>query len=187
MTPSSKENHSVMPPKLTILLPAALLALLALLAPPGLVSEVQAQADERASHPVEAESAPTAEAIVQRGRMGAMVTPIEILPFSSPTEERRFRALIAEMRCTVCQNESLVESTAPLARDKRMLVLRFLQEGHSDAEIRQFMVDRYGYFVLYRPPFTGHTALLWIGPILIMLGGILAAFVIIHKRRQVLQ
>ncbi len=168
----------------TILLSAALLALAALWAMPGLVPSALAQADERASHPVDAD---TAEAVVQRGRMGAMVTPIEILPFSSPLEERRFRALIAEMRCTVCQNESLVESTAPLARDKRMLVLRFLQEGHSDAEIRQFMVDRYGNFVLYRPPFTGQTLLLWVGPILLMLGGMLAAFIIINKRRQALQ
>ncbi|GEM_PF-2371494 len=176
-----------MSPKHITMLSAVLIAAAGMLALPGFVPQALAQADERASHPVDAENAAAAEAIVQRGRMGAMVTPIEILPFSSPTEERRFRALIAEMRCTVCQNESLVESTAPLARDKRMLVLRFLQEGHSDAEIRQFMVDRYGNFVLYRPPFSGQTLLLWVGPILLMLGGMLAAFIIINKRRQALQ
>ncbi len=83
--------------------------------------------------------------------------------------------------------QSLVESTAPLARDKRILVLRLLQEGHNDTEIRQFMVDRYGNFVLYRPPLTGQTMLLWAGPFLLMLGGLITAFVIINKRRQVLQ
>ena len=176
-----------MTPKQFTILPAALVAIAALLALAGFMPEARGQADERASHPIEQESRPIPEAGVQRGRMGQMVTPIEILSFSSPTEERRFRALISEMRCTVCQNESLVESTAPLARDKRMLVLRFLQEGHSDNEIRQFMVDRYGNFVLYRPPFTGHTALLWLGPILLMLGGLITAFIIINKRRQALQ
>ncbi len=167
-----------------ILLTTVLIALFVL---PGSLPEASAQADERASHPVGPESSPIARDIVQRGRMGQMVSPIEILPFSSPAEERRFRNLIEELRCTVCQNESLVESTAPLARDKRMLVLGFLQDGHSDEEIRQFMVDRYGHFVLYRPPFTGHTALLWIGPIVLMLIGIITAFVVINKRRQVLQ
>jgi cytochrome c-type biogenesis protein CcmH len=169
------------------LLSATLIAVVVLLGLPGAMPEALAQADERASHPVDPGNATPADTGVQRGRMGQMVTPIEILTFSSPTEERRFRALVSEMRCTVCQNESLVESTAPLARDKRMLVLRFLQEGHSDAEIRQFMVDRYGYFVLYRPPLTSHTLLLWIGPFLIMFGALIAAFIIINKRRQALQ
>lgn len=170
------------------ILSATLIGAAALLAWPGFVPEALAQTEERASHPVEQDNAEASDPVgPQRGRMGGMITPIEILPFSSPTEERRFRALISELRCTVCQNESLVESTAPLARDKRMLVLRFLQEGYSDAEIRQFMVDRYGYFVLYRPPLTSHTLLLWIGPILLMLGGIIAALIIINKRRQVLQ
>ena len=169
------------------LLFAGLFALATTWTLPGMSSEAIAQAEERQSHPVEQDNAGSAEVAPQRGRMGQMVTPIEILPFSSPTEERRFRALISEMRCTVCQNESLVESTAPLARDKRMLVLRFLQEGHSDADIRQFMVDRYGNFVLYRPPLTSHTLLLWIGPIVLMLIGVITAFVIINKRRQALQ
>lgn len=177
-------THTLTTPRLLL----ALLALAALLAGPASLPEVRAQADERISHPVDPEAAqPATEAGAQRARMGGMITPIEILPFGSPTEERRFRALIAEMRCTVCQNESLVESTAPLARDKRMLVLRFLQQGYSDDEIRQFMVDRYGYFVLYRPPLTGQTLLLWAGPFILMFGALIAAFIIINKRRQALQ
>lgn len=161
------------------------LCLAALLNLAGPSAPVLAQADQRVSHPIEQGAGP--EALIERGRMGTMVSPIEILPFRSPEEERRFRALISEMRCTVCQNESLVESTAPLARDMRILVLRMLQEGRDDAEIRQFMVDRYGYFVLLRPPLSGQTLLLWAGPFLLMLGGLIAAFVIINKRRQVLQ
>lgn len=175
-------------------LPAGLLsglALATLLLLSGASEHALAQADERASHPIsqQAETAAEtpAEPSIERGRMGSMVTPIEILPFRSSAEEQRFRALISELRCTVCQNESLVESTAPLARDKRILVLRLLQEGRTDAEIRQFMVERYGNFVLYRPPFAGHTLLLWIGPFLLMFGGLVAAIIIINKRRQVLQ
>lgn len=123
---------------------------------------------------------------VQQGRMGGMITPIEPLPFRSDLEERRFRALTNELRCTVCQNEALAESTAPLARDLRMEVFGMLQDGRSDMEIRQFMVDRYGDFVLYRPPLAGHTLLLWIGPLLLLLGGLVGAIVVINRRRQAL-
>ncbi|MGY6630500.1 MAG: cytochrome c-type biogenesis protein [Wenzhouxiangella sp.] len=148
-------------------------------------SPVQAQADERASHPV-AEQERQARP-VQQGQMGGMITPIEPLPFRSSLEERRFRALVSELRCTVCQNESLAESTAPLARDLRMEVFAMLQDDRSDMEIRQFMVDRYGDFVLYRPPVAGHTVLLWFGPILLLLGSLIGAFIVIHKRRQALK
>lgn len=122
----------------------------------------------------------------QQARMGGMVTPIEPLPFRSDLEERRFRALTNELRCTVCQNESLAESTAPLARDLRMEVFGMLQDNRSDMEIRQFMVDRYGDFVLYRPPLAGHTVLLWAGPLLLLLGGLIGAVIVINKRRQAL-
>lgn len=147
-------------------------------------ADVFAQADERASHPVD--DAGAAQRPVQQARMGQMVTPIEPLPFRSDLEERRFRALTNELRCTVCQNESLAESTAPLARDLRMEVFAMLQDNRSDMEIRQFMVDRYGDFVLYRPPVGAHTFLLWFGPILLLLGSLVAAFFVILKRRQAL-
>jgi len=123
---------------------------------------------------------------VQRGQMGTMVTPIEPLPFRSETERRRYKALTGELRCTVCQNEALSESTAPLARDIRMQVFSMLQEGSSDFEIRSFMVDRYGDFVLYRPPLAGHTLLLWAGPALLLLGALIGTLIVIKKRRQAL-
>ena len=129
---------------------------------------------------------PAATRPVQQARMGGMVTPIEPLPFRSDLEERRFRSLTNELRCTVCQNESLAESTAPLARDLRMEVFGMLQDNRSDMEIRQFMVDRYGDFVLYRPPLAGHTVLLWAGPLLLLLGGLIGAVIVIKKRRQAL-
>ena len=123
---------------------------------------------------------------VQRGQMGSMITPIEALPFRSDTERRRYKSLVDELRCTVCQNESLSASTAPLARDIRMQVFDMLQEGRTDFEIRSFMVDRYGDFVLYRPPFASHTLLLWVGPGLLLLIGLMTAFFVIRKRRQAL-
>ncbi|MFP4208043.1 MAG: cytochrome c-type biogenesis protein [Wenzhouxiangella sp.] len=123
---------------------------------------------------------------VQRGQMGSMVTPIEPLPFRSELERRRFKALTSELRCTVCQNEALSESTAPLARDIRMEVFNMLQEGRADFEIRNFMVERYGDFVLYRPPLASHTILLWAGPLVLLIGGLIGALIVIKKRRQAL-
>ncbi len=146
------------------------------------------QTDERASHPINEQSSQGGTARpVQQGQMGGMITPIEPLPFRSSLEERRFRALVSELRCTVCQNESLAESTAPLARDLRMEVFAMLQDGRADMEIRQFMVERYGDFVLYRPPLAGHTLLLWFGPILLLIGSLIGAFFVIKNRRQALK
>ncbi len=164
---------------------SAALTLVVTLAAGTLSSPAQAQADERASHPATEEQRQARP--VQQGQMGGMITPIEPLPFRNSLEERRFRALVNELRCTVCQNESLAESTAPLARDLRMEVFALLQDDRSDMEIRQFMVDRYGDFVLYRPPLAGHTLLLWFGPILLLLGSLIGAFIVVHKRRQALK
>ncbi len=160
---------------------AALLALAL-----SLPSPLAAQADDRVSHPIAEDEQPAVPRPVQQARMGGMVTPIEPLPFRSELEERRFRALVNELRCTVCQNESLAESTAPLARDLRMEVFQMLQDNRSDMEIRQFMVDRYGEFVLYRPPFGAHTLLLWLGPILLLIGSLIGAGIVIKKRRALL-
>jgi cytochrome c-type biogenesis protein CcmH len=168
-------------PKFTRPLVAALTLTLAL----GLAaSPLWAQEDA----PVVAETPgePPPATSLQRGQMGSMVTPIEPLPFRSDLERRRFKALTSELRCTVCQNESLSESTAPLARDIRMEVFAMLQEGRADFEIRNFMVERYGDFVLYRPPLAGHTILLWAGPLLLLLGGLIGAVFVVIKRRQAL-
>ena len=92
------------------------------------------------------------------------VQPDEIL--SDPALEKRARGLSAELRCLVCQNQSIDDSDAPLARDLRVLVRERLVAGDTDKEVRDFVVARYGEFVLLRPPFSLETLLLWFMPIL---------------------
>jgi len=104
---------------------------------------------------------------------------IEPLPFRSEIEEIRFKALAEEIRCTVCQNQSLADSDAPLAHDLRRKLFAMIQDGRSDQEIRNFMVERYGDFVLYRPPVASHTLLLWGGPIILLLIGLIGSVIII--------
>ncbi|MGF1548549.1 MAG: cytochrome c-type biogenesis protein CcmH [Thiotrichales bacterium] len=101
--------------------------------------------------------------------------------FASATEEARFKDLIAELRCLVCQNQNLADSDAELARDLREEVHRMLREGKSDAEILDFMVVRYGDFVLYRPPVQSNTLLLWIGPFVILAVGLLTAIIFVRR------
>ncbi|MDP1699350.1 MAG: cytochrome c-type biogenesis protein CcmH [Aestuariivirga sp.] len=107
------------------------------------------------------------------------VQPDEIL--ADPRLEQRARDLSAGFRCLVCQNQSIDESDAPLARDLRMLIREHLIKGDSDAEIRDFVVARYGEFVLLRPRFTASTAILWATPFLIILAGL----VVILCRRKI--
>ena len=89
---------------------------------------------------------------------------------SSKDAEQRFNALSKELRCLVCQNESLAESPAGLADDLRQEVRAQIHTGKTDEEIKNYLVDRYGYFILYKPPFIGRTVLLWVAPFLILFG-----------------
>jgi cytochrome c-type biogenesis protein CcmH len=89
---------------------------------------------------------------------------------ADPALEARARAIAAELRCLVCQNQSIDDSNAPLARDLRQLVREQLTAGRSDAEIKRFAVERYGEFVLLRPPLGWHTLLLWLAPLLVLAG-----------------
>jgi cytochrome c-type biogenesis protein CcmH len=98
------------------------------------------------------------------------VQPDEVLPDAAL--EQRARQISAGLRCLVCQNQSIDESDAPLARDLRILVRERLTAGESDAAVRDFVVARYGDFVLLRPPFGLRTLLLWAAPFLILLGGL---------------
>ena len=93
------------------------------------------------------------------------------LVFRDRAEEQRFHALVAELRCVMCQNQSLADSDAQIAHDLRREVLGLMREGRSDAEIEQFLVARYGEFVLYRPRVESRTWLLWFGPLLLVLTG----------------
>lgn len=86
-------------------------------------------------------------------------------PALTETQRTRYQDLIEELRCLVCQNRNIAESDAPLARDLRELVERRIAAGHSEAEIKAYLVERYGEFVLYRPPFKPATWMLWLGPL----------------------
>jgi len=100
----------------------------------------------------------------------AAVQPGEILPDAAM--ERRARAISSELRCLVCQNQSIDDSDAPLAKDLRVLVRERLVAGDSDGAVRDFVVARYGDFVLLRPPFDTRTVLLWAAPFLILLAAL---------------
>lgn len=91
------------------------------------------------------------------------------LSFDDPVRQQRYDDLLAELRCLVCQNQSLADSHADLAQDLRDEVYRMLEEGASDPQILDFMVERYGDFVLYRPPLRSSTVLLWGAPLLLAL------------------
>lgn len=109
------------------------------------------------------------------------VEPGEIL--SDPRLEQRARELSAELRCLVCQNQSIDDSQAPLAKDLRMIVRERLVAGDSDDAIRTYLVARYGDFVLLKPPFKVTTLLLWLTPMLVLLAGALAVFFSMRSRR----
>jgi cytochrome c-type biogenesis protein CcmH len=110
----------------------------------------------------------------------------EPLVFENQEQQERFNQLTQELRCTVCQNQNLADSDAPLAHDLRDEVYKMLLTGKSNDEIKQFMVQRYGDFVLYRPPVQSNTYLLWIGPLVLLLGGALILRSIIRKRSSLL-
>ena len=108
------------------------------------------------------------------------VEPSEML--ADPKLETRARTLSGEFRCLVCQNESIDESGAQLAHDLRVLIREQVSQGRSDAEIRDFLVARYGQFILLKPRVTRETLLLWLGPAIILLGG--AAVIALFARRR---
>ena len=109
------------------------------------------------------------------------VQPDEVLKDSEL--ESRARQLSLELRCLVCQNQSIDDSDAPLARDLRLLVRERLKNGDSDSEVLDFIVSRYGEFVLLKPPFGWHTLLLWFTPLLVLFGAIWLARSVMNPGR----
>jgi len=114
----------------------------------------------------------------------AIAQAIEPLPFKDHAEELRYQHLTAQLRCPMCQNETLADSNAPIARDLRNQIFQLMQHGQSDARIKQYLVDRYSEFVLYDPPVARNTWLLWFGPLLILLAGAGTVFATIRKRSR---
>jgi cytochrome c-type biogenesis protein CcmH len=109
------------------------------------------------------------------------VQPNEML--ADPALEARARAVSRDLRCLVCQNQSIDDSDAELAHDLRVLLRERIKAGDSDEQAKQFLVDRYGDYVLLNPPFKSTTLALWLGPPLLLLGGLAAAFAVSRQRR----
>ncbi|MEP5569971.1 MAG: cytochrome c-type biogenesis protein [Halioglobus sp.] len=109
---------------------------------------------------------------------------IETYEFSEPSLEKRYRSLSEELRCPKCQNQNIADSNAPISQDLRRLLYEQLEAGATDDEIRQYMVDRYGEFVRYRPSFSGVTVMLWVTPIVLLILGIAIAVMTLRGRKQ---
>ncbi|UCE90615.1 MAG: cytochrome c-type biogenesis protein CcmH [Pseudomonadota bacterium] len=116
---------------------------------------------------------------------GAIVERQDVMPedFTSEDQKQRFKDLIEELRCTVCQNQSLSDSNASLARDLRHKVRELMDEGLTDEEIKTFLAARYGDFVLYNPPLKRSTYMLWFGPFAFLLLGAAVVLVLVRRRR----
>jgi len=110
---------------------------------------------------------------------------IEPLTFKDSDHESQYRRLLAEVRCLVCQNQSLAESNAGLAGDLREIIYEQVQSNASDEEIVGFLVSRYGDFVLYRPPVRKSTYLLWYGPLALIIVGGAVVLMMIRKRGKI--
>jgi cytochrome c-type biogenesis protein CcmH len=108
----------------------------------------------------------------------------EPLVFKDDAQEARFNDLTLELRCLVCQNQNLADSDAPLAQDLRQEIYEMMMAGQTNDQIKTFMVDRYGDFVLYRPPMQGNTLALWLMPIIMLFGGAVVVFFVIRSRNR---
>ena len=118
------------------------------------------------------------------GLTSAIASPVDTFEFDDEITASRFQILSKELRCPKCQNQNLADSNSKIAVDLRKNLYNLLQEGKSDQEIIDFMVYRYGDFVLYRPPLKEQTYILWFGPIVILLGFFLSVIFVLRKRSK---
>ena len=109
---------------------------------------------------------------------------IEIHSFDDPAKERTYKKLIDELRCLVCQNQNLADSNAELAQDLRRQTYEMVESGATQQEVIDYMVQRYGDFVLYRPPLKNSTLLLWVGPFIILAVGVIVLILFIRRRSR---
>ncbi|MGB1239225.1 MAG: cytochrome c-type biogenesis protein [Pseudomonadales bacterium] len=109
---------------------------------------------------------------------------IEAYEFDTPTQRERFQTLSEELRCPKCQNQNLADSNSPIAKDLREQLYRMIGEGQSDAQVKEFMVARYGDFVLYKPEVNAVTYLLWYGPYALLILGFVVVIAIAWKRKR---
>ncbi len=116
--------------------------------------------------------------------VGVARAAIDTYEFKDEVERERFRSLTEELRCPKCQNQNIADSNAPIATDLRREIYRMLDEGRSDKEIVDFLVMRYGDFVMYKPPLDSRTWLLWYGPFgLLGLGAVVLCVLVLRRRK----
>lgn len=129
-----------------------------------------------------------ARAIFVLAVLGPLFNPVWAIdagpPIEDPEQAALYDRLVHEVRCLVCQNQTIGDSTAPLAADLRQEIRRLVVDGKTEAEIQEFLLDRYGDFVLYRPRFQATTAVLWLAPLLLLLVGTATLGKIIKRRAQ---
>lgn len=114
----------------------------------------------------------------------AALAVVETFEFDSEQQRKRYNVFIEELRCPKCQNQNLSGSNSPIAADLRRELYRMIQEGQSDDAIVDFMVSRYGEFVLYRPRLDENTIILWLAPVLFVLIGVGTALIVIYRHRK---
>ncbi|GIU33944.1 cytochrome c biogenesis protein [Shewanella colwelliana] len=113
----------------------------------------------------------------------AVATPVDTYEFKSVDNQKRALDLAHSLRCPQCQNQNLIDSNSPVAQDLRLEVYQMVDAGKADAEIIEFMTSRYGEFVLYKPKMEAKTYVLWLGPIGLLLIGLMIGFVFVRKQR----
>ena len=128
------------------------------------------------------------QAVVAAGLLALMAVTATAVdteaPLQTAEQQSLYRKLLEEVRCMVCQNQNLADSDAPLARDMRRELRRMVEEGASEGDVKQFLLDRYGDFALYRPRLAPNTLLLWIGPGVILALALGAIALVIRRRMQ---
>jgi cytochrome c-type biogenesis protein CcmH len=103
-------------------------------------------------------------------------------PIADPQQRAVYERLTHEVRCLVCQNQTIADSTAPLAADLRREIRAMVESGQTESQVKDFLTDRYGDFVLYKPRYTGNTAVLWAAPLLLLIGGAIWLLRIVRRR-----
>jgi len=118
---------------------------------------------------------------------GSSLAAIDTYEFADEQTRERFHHLNEELRCPKCQNQALGDSNSAIATDLRREVYRLLKEGKTDRQIKDFLVARYGEYILYRPELSSHTLMLWLAPLLMLLIGLVVVLVLVKRRRSVVQ
>ena len=113
---------------------------------------------------------------------GVQASPVDTYEFSDEVTQKRYQELTKELRCPKCQNQNLADSNSPIAADLRGQVYQLLNDGKSDMEIMNYMVERYGEFVLYRPKVNSMTYILWFGPAILLLIGVMVLITIVRRK-----